>query len=972
MKPLGDPVRSLEKTRPVNKLSRWLLAFTLERNTRIYYFILAAAVIFLGFAFFMIAVGIRISAIQPLLMAGCLFIGFLLCLFSRNNLWIKSPTRRVFLILGWVNLSMIIYALFFSGITIQVSVMILITSFLIASIGLEDKDSGAAITIGLLSAMLCALIGTYPPIQQLTLSFLINVATGRTIFLLVGFGILMLFRPIMVSLRIKIILVTLIIVLVPISIVTLINTANLRRSIQEQTRTAMLSSGDQLAGRIDEFIKTNRASIATEALLPLFGDYLKKEQSLRKGSQEEIRIKNAFDSIRASLKVKERAYIASIALLDNLGTIFYSSNPYELRMNESDTDYFDMPRETGHVYYSPVEFSPVDKKPYIYISQIVRDRELSPIGVLRIKYDAYILQSYAKEYYNTLGNGSYPILLDENYTRLAEPAQPDLLFKGLNPLPDEKINQLQQDNRLLYFPGAQIYTYTNLPELSQKISSYKTQPFFTSAVDEEDKQFSVAVTSLTSQPWLVVFLQDQATLINASENQIRLTILIATLLAGTVSLLSTLLTRWINTPISQLTETAQQISSGNLAVKSTLTRNDEFGILGNAFNHMTAQIQHLVAELEDRVNERTQELTQQNQVLRYRTRQFETVADVARDVARSQELENLLTNVTQLVSERFGFYHAGIFLLDAVGEYAILRAASSEGGQRMLARQHKLKIGQTGIVGYVTSTGQPRIATDVGADAVYFNNPDLPMTRSEMALPLKAGDQIIGALDVQSTKSDAFTEEDIQLFTILADQVAIGIYNNLLFAETNQALQEAQLVHQRYLQQAWSHEVEENSHSAYKYDGQNVLPVEQNAASIWTDETLISMDPHQDGSALIIPVKLRGETIGQIRIQKDEPDCKWAEEEIETVQSVADQVALALENARLFTQTSRRAERERKVLEITSKIRATTDPQKMLQIAVEELQQALKASRAQVILQAVVPENEHSHTAGNGNGNSKL
>ncbi len=174
------------------------------------------------------------------------------------------------------------------------------------------------------------------------------------------------------------------------------------------------------------------------------------------------------------------------------------------------------------------------------------------------------------------------------------------------------------------------------------------------------------------------------------------------------------------------------------------------------------------------------------------------------------DLETLLSQVTNLISERFDFYHVGIFLVDPAGQYAVLRAANSEGGQRMLARQHKLRVGQVGIVGYATGTGQARIATDVGEDAIYFNNPDLPRTRSEMALPLKDGEKVIGALDVQSMKSNAFSTEDIELFNTLADQVAVAIVNSRLYEETQQALKEMQEINRQYLRQSWSEKLDES------------------------------------------------------------------------------------------------------------------------------------------------------------------
>ena len=173
-------------------------------------------------------------------------------------------------------------------------------------------------------------------------------------------------------------------------------------------------------------------------------------------------------------------------------------------------------------------------------------------------------------------------------------------------------------------------------------------------------------------------------------------------------------------------------------------------------------------KLERRVAERTSDLER-------RTVQLRVAAEVAREATTAEEMDDLLDRAVNLIRERFGFYHAGIFLLDERGEYAVLRAATSEAGRRMLERGHKLKVGEVGIVGYVTSTGQPRIVLDVDTDAIHFKNPLLPETRSELALPLRVGDRIIGALDVQSVQEAAFDEEDVAILQTMADQLAVAI-----------------------------------------------------------------------------------------------------------------------------------------------------------------------------------------------------
>jgi putative methionine-R-sulfoxide reductase with GAF domain len=205
------------------------------------------------------------------------------------------------------------------------------------------------------------------------------------------------------------------------------------------------------------------------------------------------------------------------------------------------------------------------------------------------------------------------------------------------------------------------------------------------------------------------------------------------------------------------------------------------------------------AELEE-INYRLEEALQTSQ---RRASLLQASAQVTRALAQIRDLDRLLSQVTRLISKHFGFYHVGVFLIDKPSRYAVLRATNSQGGQRMLARQHKLRVASEGIVGHVTGTALPRVALDVGTDAVFFDNPDLPDTRSELAVPLRIGNEVIGALDVQSTKEAAFDEEDASVLTSLADQIAIAIENANLFQQSQQALTEAEEAYRRYLRQEW-------------------------------------------------------------------------------------------------------------------------------------------------------------------------
>jgi GAF domain-containing protein len=350
----------------------------------------------------------------------------------------------------------------------------------------------------------------------------------------------------------------------------------------------------------------------------------------------------------------------------------------------------------------------------------------------------------------------------------------------------------------------------------------------------------------------------------------------------------------------------------------------------------------LLSGLESQVAARTQELER-------RAVQLQTAAEVAREASQVQDLDTLLSEAVHLISQRFGFYHAGIFLLDDKQEYAILQASNSPGGQQMLAHGHKLKIGQVGIVGDTTKSGQPHIAQDVGQDRSHFAHAYLPDTRSEMALPLRVGDEIIGALDVQSVQEDAFDDEDISILGVLADQLAVAIRNSQLLAEVQQTVKQLQAAYGDYTKKSWQ-EWHKGAHKGYAYHGVGVEPAPAPTPEItqaWQRGQMVIVNDAPQ-SILAVPLKLRDTVLGVIKIRLNSDQVP--DEMVDLVNDIGERLAIALENARLLEDTQRQATRERLVTEITSKIRSTNDPQEMLQTAVLELRQALQAHRAQIIM----------------------
>lgn len=340
-------------------------------------------------------------------------------------------------------------------------------------------------------------------------------------------------------------------------------------------------------------------------------------------------------------------------------------------------------------------------------------------------------------------------------------------------------------------------------------------------------------------------------------------------------------------------------------------------------------LRNLQATLEQRVEDRTTQL-------RDRARQLEAISSVARSTASLQNIDDLLPAVARVVSDRFGFYHVGIFLIDEEQKFAELRASNSKGGKRMLERHHKLKLDAKSIVGFTTSRGEPRIALVVGTDAVYFNNPDLPETRSEMALPLRVGGRVIGALDVQSTQPNAFTEEDISTISTLADQVAIAIENANLFGEAQEALQESEETFTRYVKQEWNTFAGQVKNTGYLFDGARTIPLvkrEKSRSIAHTGRLVLE----KDSGKLTVPIKFRGQTIGVLDIKSKSGSRKWTQDDFTLLEAAAERTALALENARLVESAQRRASRERTIGEISTKIGAVSDVDAIMQAAVEEL-----------------------------------
>ncbi len=400
-------------------------------------------------------------------------------------------------------------------------------------------------------------------------------------------------------------------------------------------------------------------------------------------------------------------------------------------------------------------------------------------------------------------------------------------------------------------------------------------------------------------------------------------------------------------PVVTLTETATAIAAGDLTRAAPVGSEDELGVLAYAFNSMTNRLRGLISSLEQRVAERTAELER-------RAVQLQAAAEISQVATSELDLGELTKRAVDLIGKRFDPYHVALFLLDDTGRWAELRAGTGEVGRLMLAQGYRLAVGGDSLVGRCTAFGQPRIAWDVGEEAVRFDNPLLPDTRSEIALPLVARERVIGALDVQSVVERAFTREDVAVLQILADQIAVAIDNARLFAEVQEKLTEIQAVQRHYLREAWAgFTVAHAPSTGYRYtagilqsDADAWLPAMINAQQ--RSQVVVTAE-HDGTTTLSLPIMLRGETVGVLGFKKDSPG-EWTEDDVAVAQMVADQVALTLDNVRLFDEAKRRAQREALVRGLTDKMRRINDADAILDLAVQELGKALGSARAFICL----------------------
>ena len=581
-------------------------------------------------------------------------------------------------------------------------------------------------------------------------------------------------------------------------------------------------------------------------------------------------------------------------LLDVDGRVIISTDPTQEGQVRNNQRYF---REgLAAPYVQPPYYSVTSMRASLFVSRPILNEESQTVGVLAGRASLAILDELMAEQAG-LGTTGETYLIGTNHalltpTRFSRVNTP-LYSPGVDDAVDNKKN------------GSDLYERQGTPVAG----AYRWLP-----------QLEVAL----------VAEQDQAEALYAV--LATLGIVAGITLAGIAIAVgvSLLVTRSIAQPLSNLTETTAQVAAGDLSLMADVTRADEIGTLARTFNTLTARLRDLIGSLEERVAERTRELERRSSYL-------EASADVGRAASSVLDPAQLARQVVDLIRERFNLYYVGLFLVDEAEEWAVLRAGTGQAGQKMLARSHRIQVGE-GMIGWSVANNQWRVALEAAEDAVRLATPELPDTRSEAALPLRSRDRVIGALTVQDTRPGAFDQEAIIALQIMADQVAVALDNARLYVQSQESLDAERRAYGEISRDAWRQMVRTRAVQGYRCNEQGVTAVAEP-----TGTTLeASAQPGGDGQQVVaIPVRIREQAVGTLNFRKAGDGTEWTDEEVTLLQTMAEQLGLALDSARLYQDTQRRALREQMTAEIAARIRESLDVETMLRTTVQEVRQAL-------------------------------
>ncbi len=847
----------------------------------------------------------------------------LACLIGAS--WIRANRLRAG---GWILIIGMLFlgssaVMLYTDIAVLAALIVAIYTLLLAPLTLPRREVNTAIVFGL-SAGSTIYIADFFITTSRTAPISPVIAWSLALILVLLYAVyLVRFFP-NLDLRTKYLLSTLLgVVFVVLGLVTyFINTStqNLTAGVQQ----SLSAAAQETANEIDDFIAGTLRLARTASRLPTIQDFVLREDNT---TEQQLAITTLLENLRST----NPAFIRSYTLVDIHGKAL-ASIPANVERSAYiatlDTSYA-LRAQLEESFVSPIETPPDGRSTLAFVVQI-SDEQNQPIGAIIIRYSTDLLQSLVSEHTGAGGPDSFAILIDNNQIILAH---------GENP-----------QNRLQTLSGL-----TGIPAAELRDLAFRRTTQLTLHPNAAEPEF-IAIQNLQSRPWQVLFAQPREVFLAPIRAQARTGSIISLVFLLGIAMLILTFTNYLVRPLLDLTQVAEQISAGDLTVRAAVHTKDEVGILANAFNQTVTQLQTLLTSLESQVAERTRQLEMRAELLR-------SGSEVAAAVSNILNADTLIAQVVNFIQARFQLYYVGLFLVDASGDWAVLRAGTGLAGEKMLARGHRIQVG-SGMVGWSILHGEPRIAQIAESDAVRLTAPELPETRSEAALPLRSRGHMLGALTIQSDKPNAFDEDTLTILQIMADQIAVALDNARLFEEREHALQAATRSFGEFTLKAWRDLVGGRPRWGYRYAQGTLSPLDDQwppllERAVITKQPVASRDKH--GPILAVPLLLRGTPIGALQFHKAPDALDWSPSEIQILQELSEQMALALENARQYQEIQQGAFQEELRAELVSRLRQQSDLEHVLTTAANEIYTTLNLEEVTVQLFAPKTNGNSAH-----------
>ncbi len=841
----------------------------------------------------------------------------------------------LYLMSGAVMLVILVGSALVSGLgqTLGLALMLIFPA-LVAQLMLPTRHALRLIGLSIVMGLLSMALDFYWPGERLTAGNEIYALFVGIVLVGVVWSLYVIVRQFRdYSLRAKLIIAFLVASLLPLVAISALVNWRTTQFARAQADLTLRLSAESLAKQMDLFLDTQQALVRSEAqwsdLIHFF--YQPEDPELKTHTVEVLQT------------LARRTYVSSYGLLDTQGRNLLDSDPLLVGKDESAMEYVAGALSMGQIlkqpqpYISHVLLDPQTGAAYFYIAcAIVDPMQGDLLGILRVRYQAEALQRWVVQANDAVGAGSFGMLIDEDLIRLAHGQERRLRYSLLVPVDDATRQRLQAARRLPLDYRDPPVAY---PEFAEAILKGATA--FTGEVgetlDEEDRTLEQAIiVPLKTVHWHVVYVQSQAVLLSPVQAQARTIVVVALALAGLMALgglgIALLLTR----PVRNLTLLAEQIASGNLEVSVTPETGDEIGMLAETFNSMAARLRDLIQTLEQRVAERTADLGR-------RAAYAEAAGEVINAVTSLLDPDELMRNTAQLLVERFGFNHVAFLLMEASGNSVRYHIGAGQGAEELMRERFNLQIGGASLVGQALARETLVVAQDVTRAEAYYSHPAIPDTRAEVVIPLVARGRVLGVLSVQSAQTNVFDEATLDALSTIAGQVAVGLDNARLLREAQQALEAERRAYGEVSRTAWQELLRTGLTSGYRYVGERVQP----GAEVWYPEMEAALREERTVTAVAeeapdlltfaAPLRVRGRTIGVLNLRKPAAAGRWHPEEIRLLEGLIAQLEVALESARLYQDTQRRAAREQELGQVAAQFARSLDVDALLRTAVQEL-----------------------------------